>query len=54
MFTTRMTRTLPAALTALFALVALSACETMEGFGQDVETAGETIQEESNEAQANP
>lgn len=29
----------------------LSACETVGGFGRDVETAGEAIQEESNEAQ---
>ena len=35
----------------LTALTLLAACETVEGFGQDVETAGEAIQEESNEAQ---
>ena len=35
----------------LAALTMLAACETVEGFGQDVENAGEAIQEESNEAQ---
>ena len=33
------------------ALAALAGCQTVEGFGQDVETAGEEIQEESNQAQ---
>ena len=32
-------------------LAALAACETIEGAGQDIETAGEAIQRESNEAQ---
>ncbi len=36
----------------LFALLGLAACETVEGAGQDIETAGEVIQQESNEAQA--
>ncbi|WP_172292552.1 entericidin A/B family lipoprotein [Pseudoruegeria sp. HB172150] len=35
----------------LTALAALAACETVEGFGQDVENAGEELQEESNRAQ---
>lgn len=35
----------------LLSLGLLAACETIEGFGQDVETAGETIQEEANDAQ---
>lgn len=35
----------------LCAIGILAACETVEGFGRDVETAGETLQEESNEAQ---
>lgn len=36
---------------ALTALMTLSACETMEGLGRDVETTGEVITEESQEAQ---
>ncbi|MEY4695977.1 MAG: hypothetical protein RIT14_405 [Pseudomonadota bacterium] len=42
----------------LFAVIAplvfltLSACEMMEGLGRDVETTGEAITEESQEAQA--
>ena len=39
-------------LLALFALLAVTACETIEGAGQDIETAGEAITEESQEAQA--
>lgn len=39
-------------LAALTALMTLSACETMEGLGRDVETTGEVITEESQEAQA--
>ena len=31
------------------ALLALSACNTMEGFGQDMENAGEEIEEEAEE-----
>jgi predicted small secreted protein len=40
---------MPRALTAalLTALLALGACNTMEGFGQDVENAGEEIEEEA-------
>jgi entericidin B len=37
----------------LFGLMTLlAACETMEGAGRDLENAGEAIQEESAEAQA--
>lgn len=36
----------------LLALLTLAACETMEGFGRDVEQAGEVITEESVETQA--
>ena len=32
----------------LMAALALSACETAEGFGQDVEDLGEDIQEEAD------
>ena len=35
----------------LVALLGLAACETIEGAGQDIETAGEAIQQESNEVQ---
>lgn len=38
-------------LLALFGLVALGACETVGGAGQDIESAGQFITEESNEAQ---
>ncbi|MFD0858359.1 entericidin A/B family lipoprotein [Roseovarius aquimarinus] len=31
----------------LAALVALAACNTVEGFGQDVENTGEAIEEEA-------
>lgn len=37
---------------ALIAVLGLTACETIEGFGQDVENGGEAIQETSNEVQA--
>lgn len=36
---------------SLAALVALAACETIEGAGQDIETAGEAIQQEAQESQ---
>lgn len=36
----------------LLALIALTACETIEGAGQDIESAGEAIAEESREVQA--
>jgi entericidin B len=35
----------------LLAIMALSACETVEGAGRDLETVGEAITEESQEAQ---
>lgn len=38
--------------TALLALLTLAGCETVGGFGQDVEQTGELISEESNEVQA--
>lgn len=43
------TLTLP--LMSLLALMALSACETFEGAGRDLENAGEAITEEAQEAQ---
>jgi predicted small secreted protein len=36
---------------AALALVGLTACETTEGFGRDVSSLGNTITEESQEAQ---
>ena len=36
----------------LLALLGVTACETIEGAGQDMENAGEAIIEEANEAQA--
>lgn len=36
----------------LLALLGVTACETIEGAGQDLENAGEEISEEANEAQA--
>ena len=42
----KMTYVLP-----LLALFALTACEIFEGFGRDVETAGEAITDEAQEAQ---
>jgi len=42
-----MTRTL-----ALLALIALGACETIEGAGRDISTAGDVIAEESRDVQA--
>lgn len=41
-----------ALLPALLALMTLTACETMEGLGRDVEQTGETLTQESQEAQA--
>ncbi|WP_126978705.1 entericidin A/B family lipoprotein [Frigidibacter oleivorans] len=38
---------------AIAALVTLTACETMQGAGRDIESAGEALQQESAEAQAN-
>ena len=37
------------ALLAVASAFALSACNTMEGAGKDIEEAGEEIQEEANE-----
>ena len=31
----------------IFATLALSACETAQGIGRDIENAGETLQEEA-------
>lgn len=39
-------------LIVLLALLGVTACETIEGAGQDMENAGEAISEEANEAQA--
>ena len=36
----------------LLALMILSACETVQGAGRDLETAGEAITEESQDVQA--
>lgn len=36
----------------LVALIALSACNTVEGVGQDVEQGGEAISETANDAQS--
>lgn len=33
---------------AITALIALVACETIEGFGQDVENTGEAIEDEAS------
>jgi predicted small secreted protein len=45
-----MTRTL--ALWPLLALLATAACETVEGAGRDLQTAGEVITDEAQETQA--
>ncbi|MBF38487.1 MULTISPECIES: entericidin A/B family lipoprotein [Idiomarina] len=37
------------ALLVTVAILGLSACETIEGAGQDLEKAGEAIQDEANE-----
>ncbi|WP_022706728.1 MULTISPECIES: entericidin A/B family lipoprotein [Paracoccus] len=37
---------------AILALMGLAACETVQGAGRDISTAGAVIQEESAEAQA--
>lgn len=36
----------------LAALVGLTACETMSGFGRDVERAGDTIEDTAQETQS--
>lgn len=47
-----MTRPTMTRLTLILALLTLTACETMEGFGRDVEQAGEEITQESVETQS--
>jgi entericidin B len=37
---------------ALLALLGLVACETIQGAGRDLETAGEVIQDEAQETQS--
>ncbi len=37
---------------ALVALLGLVACETIQGAGRDLETAGEVIQDEAQETQS--
>ena len=37
----------------LTALLALGACETIKGAGQDIESAGQVIQDEASKTQAN-
>ncbi len=41
-----MNRVLPALI--LLAAMGLSACETMQGFGRDLQNAGETIEDEAS------
>ncbi|MBK4216323.1 entericidin A/B family lipoprotein [Paracoccus caeni] len=38
-------------LSAVLAMMALSACETMQGAGRDIQTAGQVVQQESAQAQ---
>ncbi|MFZ5710845.1 MAG: entericidin A/B family lipoprotein [Pseudomonadota bacterium] len=38
----------------LLSLFGLSACETFKGMGQDMQTAGQTVENEAREAQTNP
>lgn len=45
-----MTRTIFSSLT-LIAVLGLAACETVEGAGQDIESAGQAISQEAREAQ---
>ncbi|MBU2956678.1 entericidin EcnAB [Paracoccus sp. 1_MG-2023] len=37
---------------AILALMGLAACETVQGAGRDISTAGAVVQQESAEAQA--
>lgn len=37
---------------AILAMMTLTACETVQGAGRDISTAGQTIQEESAEVQS--
>lgn len=39
-------------LTAVLAMMTLAACETVQGAGRDISTAGQVVQEESAEVQA--
>ncbi|MEE2860897.1 MULTISPECIES: entericidin A/B family lipoprotein [Paracoccus] len=39
-------------LSAVLAMFALAACETVQGAGRDLSTAGQVVQEESAEVQA--
>lgn len=39
-------------LLCLSALLATSACETMEGFGRDMSTAGDAVTDEAQDAQS--
>lgn len=39
------------AIALILATLTLAACETIEGAGRDLESAGEAIQEEADEAQ---
>ena len=36
----------------LFALLAVTACETVEGAGRDLQTAGSTVSDEARDAQS--
>ena len=40
------------ALLSAFAMATLAACETVEGFGQDVESAGGAIERQAQESQS--
>lgn len=42
------------ALAAIFGTFALAACNTVEGAGEDLEQAGETVQDTANEVGDNP
>ncbi len=42
---------MPAFLLPLLALITVAACETVEGAGRDIESAGEAITDESVDAQ---
>ncbi len=48
-----MSTTLKAILVALSAAFALSACNTFKGFGQDVERAGEKVQQGADNTKEN-
>lgn len=42
---------MPKTILAVLALLALAACNTVEGAGRDISTAGHTITDEAQEAQ---